>query len=134
MPWIALGTVRPNLLEWQVFAAPAFENLYRIRQTWAGSWPGTGYIRFREVLPDSSFYGSRRIYATQDEQLLVLPLSPVLVDAGYVLRRFEIRLSLRARIYETANWQVSIDEYTPNEDDDPFLVDGGTYVRTPTQG
>lgn len=129
MPWIALGTVEPNLLNWQAFSAPAFESLFRVRQTWNGEWPGAGYIRLRAVQSDGSFYETKSIYATRDQQLLVLPPSAALAEAGYFVRRFEIRLNLRARIFATANWQVSIDEYSASTADDPFqIVNGGVYA------
>lgn len=130
MPWIALGTVQPSLLDWQFLNAPAFETVFRVRQSWVGEWPGSGYIRLRAVHQDGSFYESKRLFATRDQQLLVMPPSPALAEAGYFVRRFQVRLNMRARIFATANWQVSIDEYSESLDDDPFqVVDGGIYAR-----
>lgn len=127
MPWETLGTVTPNILDWETIPTLALGNLFRISQSWAGEWPGQGYIRLRMVQADGSFYETDRIYATRDVELLTFPLDPVLVEAGYVARRFQLKLNMRARIFATANWQVTIEEYLPS-DNDPFqIIDGGTY-------
>ncbi|MBE9159723.1 hypothetical protein IQ265_23220 [Nodosilinea sp. LEGE 06152] len=127
MPWQTLGTVNPNLLNWETIPASVLGNLFRVRQNWVGEWPGQGYIRLRLVQADGSFYEMGRLYATRDEQLITYPLDPVLIEAGYVARRFQLKLNMRARIFAVANWQVTIEEYLPS-DDDPFqIIDGGTY-------
>ncbi|PZV07830.1 MAG: hypothetical protein DCF32_06260 [Leptolyngbya sp.] len=116
MTWAPLGTLTPNLLDWQTLNAPAEGELFRARQSWVGESPGTGYIRLRLLYADAEtyedgYFESKRLYASQDEQLLVLPFSPILAEAGYNVRYFQARLNLRARPYATANWQLTLEQF-----------------------
>lgn len=129
MTWETLGNLTPNLLDWQTLNAPAEGELFRISQSWVGDWPGVGYIRLRLFYADDLYYEdgyfeTKRVYATRDEQLLVLPFNLILGQAGYNVRYFQARFNMRARIYENANWQISLDQFLGATGD----LDGGEYV------
>lgn len=129
MSWETLGTLTPDLLDWQTLNAPAEGDLFRVRQSWVGEWPGTGYIRLRlfyadDESYDDGFFETQRLYANQDTDLLLLPFNQIMARAGYSVRYFQARLNLRARPYATANWQVSISQFV----DYTETFDGGEYV------
>ncbi|MBE9137668.1 hypothetical protein IQ254_10650 [Nodosilinea sp. LEGE 07088] len=119
MGWSTLGTLTPALDNWRTLNAPAAGELFRISQSWSGEWPGTGFIQLRLLYANNEFYEdsyfeTRRIYPTTDERLLYLPFNPVFASAGYTVRYFQARLSFRARVFESANWQVALDEFLPD--------------------
>jgi hypothetical protein len=129
MPWSTLGTLSPDLVDWQTLNAPAEGELFRFSQSWVGEWPGTGYIRLRLLYADDTsyedgYFETQRLYASRDEQLLVLPFNLILGQAGYNVRYFQARLNLRARTYANANWQVNIDQFIGDSE----TLDGGEYV------
>lgn len=120
MGWGTLGTLTPDLLDWKTLNAPAAGELFRVSQSWNGEWPGTGAIMLRLLYADNEFYEdsyfeNRRIYSTRDERLLFLPFNLVMKQAGYTVRYFQARLNYRARIFETANWQITLDQFLPDD-------------------
>lgn len=129
MAWSTLGSLSPNLLDWQTLSAPAEGELFRFSQSWVGEWPGTGYIRIRLFYANDEFYEdgyfeATRLYATRDEQLMIFPFSLILGQAGYNVRYFQARLNLRARPYAIANWQLNVDQFIG----ETGTLDGGEYV------
>jgi hypothetical protein len=119
MAWSLLGTLTPNLLAWTTLNAPAPGELFRVSQFWNGEWPGSGYILLRLLYADNEFYEdsyfeNKRIYSTRDERLIHLPFNPVFAQSGYTVRYFQARLSYRARIFEAANWQITLDQFLPD--------------------
>lgn len=64
---------------------------------------------------EDSYFENRRIYSTQDDRLLIIPFNPVMAQAGYSVRYFQAKFSYRARIFESANWQLTIDQFLPDE-------------------
>lgn len=138
MVWAPLGTLTPDLLDWQTLNAPASGELFRVSQSWNGEWPGTGYIRLRLLYADAvsfedGYFESQRLYASRDEQLILKPFSSILAQAGYNVRYFQARLNLRARPYATANWQINIDQFLGEAE--PIAgavsgdVNGGVYFN-----
>lgn len=116
MGWSTLGTLTPNLLNWVTLNAPSGGELFRVTQSWVGEWPGTGYIRLRLLYADHQFYEdaffeTERIYSGPDERLIAIPFNPIMREAGYNVRYFQARFNQRARIYENANWQVTLDQF-----------------------
>lgn len=118
MGWATLGTLVPTLDTWRTLATPAQQELFRIEQSWAGTWPGKGPIQIRLLYANDEFYEdayfeTRRIYPTQDERLIYLPFNPVMQQAGYTVRYFQARFSPYARILAAANWEITISEFSP---------------------
>lgn len=138
MTWSTLGTLTPNLLEWTTLNAPADGELFRVSQSWAGEWPGVGSIMLRLLYADNEFYEdgyfeNRRIYAMTEERLLVIPFEPVMKQAGYTVRYFQAKFSYRTRVYESANWQISLDQFLGESEPAPgggsgSTLDGGVYL------
>ncbi|MBE9157691.1 hypothetical protein IQ265_12765 [Nodosilinea sp. LEGE 06152] len=129
MAWRNLGTVAPDLLEWRELPQQALGNLFRIRQSWNGDWPGTGAINLAIFYDGGGRYGFEQIYSDPKPRMVIFTPPQLLTDAGFLVRRFAVRFSSRTRVYAVANWQVSVDEWVDNtEDDEPAqLIDGGTY-------
>lgn len=116
MAWRSLGTLTPNLLEWQALNLPARGEVFRVSQDWVGEWPGTGFITLRLIYLNGMLGGEgsleyRRIYPFRDDRILELPFDERLRHAGYTVRYFQAKLGYRARVYANANWQISIDQF-----------------------
>lgn len=131
MTWSQLGTLTPTLETWRTLNAPTAGDLFRLSQSWAGSYPGKGAIQLRLFYSDTVFYEdayleSKRLYPSSDERLLYLPFNPVMTSAGYGVRYFQARLSSWARIQTAANWTLTIDEWT-GDSPAPGTLDGGEY-------
>lgn len=110
MPWQFLGTVSPTQLDWKRFATPVTGGeLFRVRQSWVGDWPGTGYLQFSAVYSGAGRHGFRKVGADTEARIISLAIPQALLEAGLTTRHIECRLNPRARPYAVANWQVSID-------------------------
>lgn len=110
MSWQFLGTVSPTQLEWRRFSALVTGGeLFRVRQTWTGTWPGTGYLQFSSVYPTAGRYGFRKCGSDTEDRIINMAIPQALLEAGLTSRYIECRLNYRARLYAVANWQVSID-------------------------
>lgn len=115
MVWAALGSIYPELLDWQPYPVTADAGaLFRVRQQWMDQWPGVGYCLLSAVYGDAGRFGFRRIYADYNERSIILPVPESLSTAGFTTRTLEIKFSLRARIYADAQWQVSVDQWIPD--------------------
>lgn len=130
MPWRQLGTVTPELLTWKTVGQPALGDVFRVRQSWVGDWPGTGFIHLSAIYSNGGRYGFEKIWPDPEARIFLMKPPEALLEAGLVIRYFAARFGSRARPYSAANWQISIDEFTPivGPDDQPLQpVDGGTY-------
>ena len=113
MVWIELGTIEPQLLNWQRYPTLVTGGeLFRVRQSWVGDWPGTGHLQLSSVYDGAGRYGFRRVGSDTEDRLVVMPVPEELILAGLNSRYIEIKLSYSARVYENANWQVSVDKWT----------------------
>lgn len=112
MPWGSLGTVQPNLLTWQLTDTAALGDLIRVRQTWTGDWPGSGYVAVTAFFPDAGRYGFVKLWPDTEPTIINLPTPAALAAAGYTTRYFAARLDHRARVQASANWSLIFEEYT----------------------
>ena len=131
MTWNHLGAITPTLETWRTLNAPTAGNLFRLSQSWAGSYPGKGAIQLRLFYSDTVYYEDayfeiKRLYPNTDERLMYLPFNPVMASAGYTVRYFQARLSPWARIQTAANWTLAIDEWT-GPSPDPGTLEGEEY-------
>jgi len=130
MPWQTVGTLEPGY-QWQQFNTPVIGGeLFRLTQTWQGEYPGIGPALFSSVYSDSGVSGFRRFYPNQEPLLLEMPVPQELVDAGLLVRYIQVKLSIRARLYDQASWQVTLEVWTDSTDGSgqaAQLVSGGTY-------
>lgn len=112
MVWSSLGTIEPQLLNWQQYPTPVIGGeLFRVRQSWVGDWPGTGHLQFSALYADGGRYGFRRIGSDTADRMFTLAVPEVMQLAGLTTRYIEVKLSYNARIYSGANWQVSVDQW-----------------------
>lgn len=116
MTWRTLGTLEPNLLDWQTLNIPARGEVFRVSQSWVGEWPGTGFASLRLVYSNALVGGQgaleyRRVYPFRDDRIYEFPFDERLRQAGYTVRYFQIKLNYRARLYAIANWQITIAQF-----------------------
>ncbi|MEA5448352.1 hypothetical protein VB780_07220 [Leptolyngbya sp. CCNP1308] len=116
MAWRSLGTLTPNLIDWETLNIPVRGEVFRVSQDWVGTWPGTGFISLRLVylngaLGKEAALEYRRIYPFRDDRIHLFPFDEKLRQSGYTIRYFQAKLGHRARPYAVANWQISIDQF-----------------------
>lgn len=131
MAWNRLGSIVPVLDQWLTLNAPTAGDLFRVSQSWNGSYPGKGAVQLRLFYSDTVYYEdayfeTQRLYPSSDERLIYLPFNPVMRSAGYGVRYFQFRRSSWARIQADANWTIAIGEWT-GDSPGPDSLDGGEY-------
>ena len=129
MSWRNLGTVAPSLLEWRELPQQALGTLFRVRQSWVGDWPGSGAVNLAIFYDGGGRYGFEQIYSDREPRMVFFTPPQGLADAGLLIRRFSVRFSSRTRVYATANWQISVDEWVGAiiGDEPAQIIDGGIY-------
>lgn len=128
MGWSTLGTLTPNLLDWQTLNIPARGEVFRVSQSWVGDWPGLGHISIRLIYQNSAVGGQgsleyRRVYPFRDDRIFEFPFDERLREAGYHVRYFQAKLGYRARVFTSANWQVSISQFWEPVSQPEFQLD-----------
>lgn len=112
MVWSSLGSIQPNILDWQTYNTPVVGGeLFRVRQSWVGDWPGSGYLQISAVYADAGRHGYRRVGSDTKDRIIQLPVPEALELAGFTTRYIEIKVNGRARLFESANWTVDVDQW-----------------------
>lgn len=131
MTWIELGTLSPEY-QWQQFNIPAVGGeLFRITQSWNGEYPGFGPAWFSSVYVDSGITGFRKFYSNDEPLLMQMPIPDELEAAGLLVRYIQLKIGIRTRLYENADWQVTLELWTEDTDSggQPVQrISGGIYV------
>lgn len=133
MTWLTLGTLSPGY-QWQIFNTPVLEgDLFRITQQWQGSYPGIGPAWLASLYANAGESGYRKFFSNSDPQLIEMPIPEEFRSAGLFVRYIQLKLGIRTRLYEGANWQVTLELWTGTTSpagEAVQLVSGGTYDGT----
>lgn len=129
MPWKSIGSVTPNYLDWRLSDNASLSELLRVRQTWNGDWPGTGYALVTGIYADGGTYGFRRIYPSREATMLVLEPPEEMQKQGFVVRYLAAKLGNYTRLYGDANWRLTFEEFYPSATGSGAsqTLDGGVY-------
>ncbi len=93
MPWNSLGTLHPTM-QWQFYpVASVNTELFRIRHAWSTRpyWGAKALIG-QFYATEESVFGLRRIYPSETDLELELPIPQDYKDAGIVVRSMAIKL------------------------------------------
>lgn len=112
MVWSSIGSIAPTILDWQTYNTPVIGGeLFRVRQSWVGDWPGTGHLQISAIYADAGRYGFSRVGSDTEDRIISLPVPEALALAGFTTRYMAIRVNAYARLYATANWTVELDQW-----------------------
>lgn len=128
MSWEWIGTISPEY-GWQNFQNDAIGgSLFRITQSWDGEYPGWGpaYISF--YYPNGGRYGFYKFWSGNEPLLFTEAVPVSLQRAGYIVRTPQVQMGGRTRLYENANWQVTLELWLgPSPNTPQQIIDGGEY-------
>jgi hypothetical protein len=107
MSWQTLGQIEPGF-NWTEFSIPVLgSTVIRVSHTYRQQPNGPALIRMNWY---DGYFGTRRIYPSQNKRVIEMRVPPLLADQGVVTWYPAIRLGYRTRPHENDNWIVLIEE------------------------
>lgn len=132
MVWLTMGTVQPNITDWQIIGSPliygvgADVSLFRVTHDWnANLWP-SGSVWMAGWFPGNHLAVFDKLYPYKGASRLIhSPLPVAYQQAGYLERSLAFKADDRTRIYADSNWTITVEYFQPEVEEPtiPELLD-----------
>lgn len=117
MTWRLIDEFQPTW-DWQTTESPIVgASAIKIEQDWsyAGVFPGRGFLWLVQQFPDSSFHNFRRVYPYRDPRIFSTVIPAQLEASGWNVYQLALKVNLRATWQDDADWRVRLYEWIGSE-------------------